>query len=41
MTHIGTAWQAAEDVAEAVGAEAGLLASPDMASFGEVPGVYI
>src|ERR1039458_1667294 len=35
MTHTDTAWQAAEDAAEAVGPEAGLLASPDMASFGE------
>ena len=35
MTHRDTAWQAAEDAAEAVGPEAGLFASVDMASFGE------
>ena len=35
MTHLDTAWQAAEDAAEAVGPEAGLFASVDMASFGE------
>jgi hypothetical protein len=35
MTHRDAAWQAAEDAAEAVGPEAGLFASVDMASFGE------
>ena len=34
MTQHDTAWQAAEEAAEAVGPEAGLFASPDMASFG-------
>ena len=35
MTHHDEVWQAAEDAAEAVGPEAGLFASVDMASFGE------
>ncbi len=35
MTHRDEVWQAAEDAAEAVGPEAGLFASVDMASFGE------
>ena len=34
MTHHDEVWQAAEDAAEAVGPEAGLFASVDMASFG-------
>jgi hypothetical protein len=35
MTHLDKIWQAAEDAAEAVGPEAGLFASADMASLGE------
>ena len=35
MTHHDEVWQAAEDAAEAVGPEAGLFASVDMAGFGE------
>jgi polyhydroxyalkanoate synthase subunit PhaC len=35
MTHRDEVWQVAEDAAEAVGPEAGLFASADMASFGE------
>jgi len=35
MTDHDTAWQAAEEAAEAVGPEADLFVSPDMASFGE------
>jgi polyhydroxyalkanoate synthase subunit PhaC len=35
MTHHDEMWQAAEDAAEAVGPEAGLFGSADMAGFGE------